>query len=53
MRQSRMTQGTLPVAQPLAFYDALFGRKDNSAVAHARRDAFRSTRFRRRRRVAV
>ncbi|MEC5407773.1 DNA mismatch repair endonuclease MutL [Paraburkholderia sp. MPAMCS5] len=31
MRQSRMTQGTLPVAQPLAFYDALFGRKDTSA----------------------
>ncbi|CAB3638969.1 DNA mismatch repair endonuclease MutL [Paraburkholderia rhynchosiae] len=31
MRQSRMTQGTLPVAQPLAFYDALFGRKDPSA----------------------
>ncbi|CAH2900917.1 MAG: DNA mismatch repair protein MutL [uncultured Paraburkholderia sp.] len=32
MRQSRMTQGTLPVAQPLAFYDALFGRKDASAA---------------------
>jgi len=31
MRQSRMTQGTLPVAQPLAFYDALFGRKDTQA----------------------
>ncbi|WP_025601544.1 DNA mismatch repair endonuclease MutL [Burkholderia sp. WSM2230] len=31
MRQSRMTQGTLPVAQPLAFYDALFGRKDTNA----------------------
>ncbi|MGE8160110.1 DNA mismatch repair endonuclease MutL [Paraburkholderia sp. NPDC080076] len=31
MRQARMTQGTLPVAQPLAFYDALFGRKDTSA----------------------
>ncbi|ASL43464.1 DNA mismatch repair protein MutL [Burkholderia sp. AD24] len=30
MRQARMTQGTLPVAQPLAFYDALFGRKDPS-----------------------
>jgi DNA mismatch repair protein MutL len=29
MRQARMTQGTLPVAQPLAFYDALFGRKDS------------------------
>ncbi|MBB5502894.1 DNA mismatch repair endonuclease MutL [Paraburkholderia sp. MM5384-R2] len=28
MRQARMTQGTLPVAQPLAGYDALFGRKD-------------------------
>ncbi|RKT26128.1 DNA mismatch repair protein MutL [Paraburkholderia sp. RAU2J] len=31
MRQARMTQGTLPVAQPLAFYDALFGRKDSHA----------------------
>lgn len=31
MRQSRMTQGTLPVAQPLALYDALFGRKDAGA----------------------
>ncbi|MBN3732259.1 DNA mismatch repair endonuclease MutL [Burkholderia sp. Tr-20390] len=31
MRQARMTQGTLPVAQPLALYDALFGRKDTSA----------------------
>ncbi|MDN7718705.1 DNA mismatch repair endonuclease MutL [Burkholderia gladioli] len=31
MRQSRMTQGTLPVAQPLALYDALFGRKDGQA----------------------
>ncbi|BAN22206.1 DNA mismatch repair endonuclease MutL [Caballeronia insecticola] len=31
LRQSRMTQGTLPVAQPLALYDALFGRKDNGA----------------------
>ncbi|MDR5736604.1 DNA mismatch repair endonuclease MutL [Caballeronia sp. LZ016] len=31
MRQSRMTQGTLPVAQPLALYDALFGRKDPNA----------------------
>ena len=29
LRQARMTQGTLPVAQPLARYDALFGRKDN------------------------
>ncbi|WP_323121808.1 DNA mismatch repair endonuclease MutL [Burkholderia alba] len=27
LRQARMTQGTLPVAQPLALYDALFGRK--------------------------
>ncbi|WP_027211745.1 DNA mismatch repair endonuclease MutL [Burkholderia sp. WSM2232] len=33
LRQSRMTQGTLPVAQPLAFYDALFGRKDTQAGA--------------------
>jgi DNA mismatch repair protein MutL len=32
MRQSRMTQGTLPVAQPLAGYDALFGRKDPLAA---------------------
>ena len=31
MRQARMTQGTLPVAQPLAFYDALFGRKGANA----------------------
>ncbi|KVV38730.1 DNA mismatch repair protein MutL [Burkholderia territorii] len=31
MRQARMTQGTLPVAQPLALYDALFGRKDTAA----------------------
>ena len=31
MRQARMTQGTLPVAQPLAFYDALFGRRDSNA----------------------
>ncbi|AHI65066.1 DNA mismatch repair endonuclease MutL [Burkholderia thailandensis] len=31
LRQSRMTQGTLPVAQPLALYDALFGRKDSGA----------------------
>ncbi|WP_341313160.1 DNA mismatch repair endonuclease MutL [Paraburkholderia sp. IMGN_8] len=30
MRQARMTQGTLPVAQPLAFYDALFGRKNTN-----------------------
>jgi len=29
LRQARMTQGTLPVAQPLALYDALFGRRDN------------------------
>jgi DNA mismatch repair protein MutL len=29
LRQARMTQGTLPVAQPLALYDALFGRKDS------------------------
>lgn len=32
LRQGRMTQGTLPVAQPLALYDALFGRKDTSAA---------------------
>jgi DNA mismatch repair protein MutL len=36
LRQARMTQGTLPVAQPLALYDALFGRKDNGVgTAHA------------------
>ncbi|MEI5999193.1 DNA mismatch repair endonuclease MutL [Paraburkholderia bengalensis] len=35
LRQARMTQGTLPVAQPLALYDALFGRKDTGAgTAH-------------------
>ncbi|MBY4696034.1 DNA mismatch repair endonuclease MutL [Burkholderia latens] len=33
MRQARMTQGTLPVAQPLALYDALFGRKDTGSGA--------------------
>ncbi|QYD69696.1 DNA mismatch repair endonuclease MutL [Paraburkholderia edwinii] len=31
MRDARMRQGTLPVAQPLALYDALFGRKDSNA----------------------
>jgi DNA mismatch repair protein MutL len=31
LRQSRMTQGNLSVAQPLALYDALFGRKDVNA----------------------
>jgi len=31
LRQSRMTQGNLPVAQPLALYDALFGRRDLNA----------------------
>jgi DNA mismatch repair protein MutL len=31
MRDARMTQGRLPVAQPLALYDALFGRKDADA----------------------
>jgi len=31
LRQSRMTQGNLPVAQPLALYDALFGRRDSGA----------------------
>ncbi|WP_102817134.1 DNA mismatch repair endonuclease MutL [Burkholderia ubonensis] len=47
LRQARMTQGTLPVAQPLALYDALFGRKDSgagtpagtTAVAHNAADA--------------
>ncbi|WP_277187351.1 DNA mismatch repair endonuclease MutL [Caballeronia sp. BR00000012568055] len=34
MRQSRMTQGTLPVAQPLALYDAMFGRKETPAVVN-------------------
>jgi DNA mismatch repair protein MutL len=33
LRQSRMQQGSLPVAQPLALYDALFGRKDVGAGA--------------------
>nr|WP_116136629.1 DNA mismatch repair endonuclease MutL [Trinickia diaoshuihuensis] len=33
MRDSRMVQGTLPVAQPLALYDALFGRKDGARSA--------------------
>ena len=33
LRQARMTQGTLPVAQPLALYDALFGRRDNGVGA--------------------
>jgi len=31
MRQASMKQGSLPVAQPLALYDALFGRKDTGA----------------------
>jgi DNA mismatch repair protein MutL len=35
LQQSRMTQGTLPVAQPLALYDALFGRKDAPAAPPA------------------
>ncbi|WP_179401909.1 DNA mismatch repair endonuclease MutL [Burkholderia guangdongensis] len=35
LRQARMTQGTLPVAQPLALYDALFGRKDVGAGTSA------------------
>ncbi|WP_414450298.1 DNA mismatch repair endonuclease MutL [Burkholderia sp. 22PA0099] len=35
MRQSRMTQGTLPVAQPLALYDALYGRKDATGTSSA------------------
>ncbi|MCF7694893.1 DNA mismatch repair endonuclease MutL [Mycetohabitans sp. B2] len=29
---TRMRQGVLPVAQPLAVYDALFGRRDTAAV---------------------
>ncbi|MEX3954605.1 DNA mismatch repair endonuclease MutL [Trinickia sp. EG282A] len=33
MRDARMTQGRLPVAQPLALYDALFGRKETSGNA--------------------
>jgi DNA mismatch repair protein MutL len=41
MRDSRMTQGTLPVAQPLALYDALFGRKD---AGHAGSSASDTTR---------
>jgi DNA mismatch repair protein MutL len=32
LRQSRMTQGSLPVAQPLALYDALFGRKETQSA---------------------
>ncbi|WP_042299576.1 DNA mismatch repair endonuclease MutL [Paraburkholderia kururiensis] len=35
LRDSRMTQGSLPVAQPLALYDALFGRKDVGAGTDA------------------
>jgi DNA mismatch repair protein MutL len=31
--QARMRQGTLPVAQPLAFYDALFGRRSESPAS--------------------
>lgn len=31
LRQSRMQQGNLPVAQPLALYDAMFGRRDTNA----------------------
>jgi DNA mismatch repair protein MutL len=33
MRDARMTQGRLPIAQPLALYDTLFGRKDAHATA--------------------
>jgi DNA mismatch repair protein MutL len=33
MRDARMTQGRLPVAQPLALYDALFGRKETPGNA--------------------
>jgi DNA mismatch repair protein MutL len=39
LRQSRMTQGSLPVAQPLALYDALFGRKDARAPSDTDNDA--------------
>ncbi|GLU30664.1 DNA mismatch repair endonuclease MutL [Trinickia caryophylli] len=31
MRDSRMAQGRLPIAEPLALYDALFGRKEAAA----------------------
>ena len=37
MRDSRMVQGTLPVAQPLALYDALFGRKDGARAEDGER----------------
>jgi DNA mismatch repair protein MutL len=33
--QARMRQGALPVAQPLAFYDALFGRRGEPAAGTA------------------
>jgi DNA mismatch repair protein MutL len=33
--QMRMRQGTLPVAQPLALYDALYGRRTNGGDAAA------------------
>lgn len=39
MRDARMTQGRLPVAQPLAMYDALFGRKDAGTNARTHDDA--------------
>ena len=39
MRDSRMTQGTLPVAQPLALYDALFGRKHPAPADGAAADS--------------
>ena len=45
LRQARMTQGTLPVAQPLALYDALFGRKDTSAGTAEGAHAVRSARL--------
>ena len=38
-----MTQGTLPVAQPLALYDALFGRKDTRTSGAATPPTRRST----------
>ncbi len=35
LRQSRMQQGNLSVAQPLALYDALFGRRDTDSNTNA------------------
>ena len=42
-RQSQMTQGSLPVAQPLALYDALFGRRDIGAGTAAGTTSIRSS----------